>query len=775
MPSNPGIVSSRQVSEFELAPAKESVPGQELLLQAQAVEGEAGLPLLRLRVGDSESPHRPSMNQIPGLRVPRASLARAIQMQRPGGDVELSLAGKVFLLSQGGPQIQAVALSELAGLSARSEDRLPEGFGQIVHWDWRLQEGDRFYGLGQRSMPLERRGTACTNWTTDEPSGHHRTTDPLYQAHPLVWGERQGIWWAAFLVHSSYTRFDLGQTCPDRMRWSSLGESLEVLVAAGQSPAEVWASLQQLWEAPSLPPLWALGFHQSRWGYRSGQEIEQLVQEFRQRGLPLDAVHLDIDHMEGYRSFSFSAERFPDAPGLIARLGAEGVKTVTILDPGLRFAPGSGYEPLEEGLAEGHFLTSESGSPWVGYCWPDEALFPDFYRPETRQWWGRWAATYLKSGVSGLWIDMNEPAIFDRPFWSGGARQAPLPLSLRAGSEGQRFTQAALHNLYGSNMALATQEAWKGCEERPWILTRSGFAGVGGLAWSWMGDNTSWWEHLQMSFPQLASMGLSGSTFVGVDIGGFFAHCSAELYSAWIEAAVVYPFFRAHSALGTREQHPWSFGPEVEAVARRALELRYRLLPYFYATAQGQTVGHPPWLRPMFFDYPEDMRFVACEDQVMVGPDLMAAPFLVRGQQHRVVELPTGNWYDFHSGEALEGGRPWLIRRRPGLIPLFARAGSVIPLWHNQVPPDHSGQWAESNWVLQVFPGKGRSRLYWDQGQGLGYQQGQYLEVELAVEGDSVVPSTLHAWEGATPPQLAWRRPGQTQSEFRPWSEVLRL
>lgn len=725
------------MSEFDLIHTAAPEPGASVPYRYQTLVGDAGLSVLSVTVNPLDGPLPwPTIEELPGLRALAPADGSSPFTVKEDGDVtSLSWNGHDLLQSLQPPRLFPVDFEGLPGLKHRPEEKLPENFRNAVRWDWKLQDDQRFYGLGERSLPLERRGTAPTNWTTDEPSGHHRSTDPLYQAHPLLWGVTGDTWWAVFYLHSPYSRFDLGQDRHDRMRWLSLGDSVTFQLHAASSPTELHRSLRQVWEAPTAPPLWSFGFHQSRWGYRSGHEVTELVDEFLAKDLPIDVVHLDIDYMEEYRSFTFSKERFPNPKAMLDGLRDKGVRTVTIIDPGLRFDPGTGYTALDEGLAGNHFLKSVSGAPVVAYCWPDEALFPDYSRAAAREWWARHCRFYLQNSVAGLWIDMNEPATFDRPFWTGAVKQLPMPLNTPGGEEGRRFTQAALHNLYGAQMSQATHDTWAADGERPWVLTRSGFTGVGRYAWSWMGDNTSWWEHLQMSFPQLASMGLVGSPFVGVDVGGFFGHCTGDLYSAWIEASVVYPMMRAHSALGTRIAHPWSFGPEVEEVARTAIRFRYRLLPYLYATAMAQAEGDVPFLRPMFFDYPQDQRFDLTEDQVMVGPDLMAAPFLGRGQSQRLVQLPQGIWYDLHSGTRHEGGGSIVVTRRPGLTPLFQKAGSAVPLLARDVK--NTDEMKDAEWVLHVAPGDGHSSLYWDGGNGWEFQQGQCARARVEVQGES--------------------------------------
>jgi len=718
------------MSEFELVPQNPNSPETPLTVKTTHLEGDHNLPVLQVWFGNESWDERPTPDEIPGWKALRS---------KPEGPLSWDSESKQILwhtdpllTSLSHPTLSKTSVKQLPGLLCRPGEELPKGKDQCVTWRLELRDDTQLYGLGQRGGPLERTGLSAANWTTDSPTGHNRTTDPLYQAHPLLWGVTGEKWWALLLCHTAYSRFDLGQSTPNVLEISALGPSLCFQVYAAESPKELLKSLRQTLEDPGMPPLWSLGFHQSRWGYKHSDEVTRLIEQFREKELPLDVVHLDIDHMSDYRTFSFSESRFPEVEQQIATWDKEGVQVVTIADPGLKFDYGSGYEPIKSGLEQNLFIKSNSGSPVVGYCWPDEALFPDFCRSAAREWWAELCQFYLEKGVMGLWIDMNEPAIFDRPFWTGESQPLPMPLDTPWGEASKPMNHLTLRNIYGSQMSQATHLAWNNSTKRPWVLTRAAFTGASRYAWSWMGDNTSWWEHLQLSFPQLSSMALVNSGFVGVDIGGFFGHCNAELYSAWIEASVVYPFMRAHSALGTTEQHPWSFGPEVESIAKTALKLRYRLLPYLYASSVAHCEGGLPPLRPLFFDYPKDKRFRYLEDQVMFGPHLMACPFLKRGENHRLVHLPEGEWYDFHTGQKLENRDTVVVERRPGLIPLFCRAGAVIPLLSTAVTCTRESH--KQDWEVRYFPGSERvcSLLYWDSGEGWNFRRGDCLRIILS-------------------------------------------
>ena len=777
------------MSEFELVREKADSLGTPVHLQARELVGHLNHSFLELDLGKAESQ---PISSIPGIhRSEKLAAENRFGIAENHLGWRLSFQGRDLPDSIGPPRLAPANLKVLPKLLARSGDVLPGTHRHQILWDWRLPASVRVYGLGQRSSSLERRGTSPINWATDEPSGHTRSTDPLYQAHPLLWAKSEGVWWAVLFLHTSYSRFDLAQTTAEVMTWQTLGPTLRLQVHAGFTPAQVLASLKQVLELPSAPPRWALGFHQSRWGYKTRAEVDQLLDEFRSRQLPLDVVHLDIDHMQGYRSFTFDPLRFPEPREMIQNWRERGVRTVCIVDPGLKCEDNLGYGALHSGLQGKHFLSDESGVPVQGFCWPDEAVFPDYSRASCREWWAEQAQFYLNAGVSGLWIDMNEPAVFDKPFWTGGAKQRPLPLNTPCGEDKERKPFVESKNVYGSYMAEATELAWTERDERPWVLTRSGFTGVGHHAWSWMGDNSSWWEHLAMSIPQLASMGLVGSPFCGVDVGGFFGHCTAELYEAWIEAAVLYPFMRSHSAMETREQHPWSFGDRTEAIAKKALNLRYRLLPYLYSAAmeQARDPSAPPLLRPMFFDYHDDPRFDFCEDQVMLGPHLMACPFLERGKTERAVILPRGFWTDFHTGQlhlsvgdgsletigpAQVSSKAVIIQRDPGHLPLFIRGGGIIPTLDPQQSLQDTRELHKRPLIFHIAPGystqnpreEPSSNLYLDDGESSRFEEGDFFRAEFLGLPGVIRLGAVSGQPSFELPSYQWAKLGRSGWEY---------
>ncbi|MBS2040417.1 alpha-glucosidase [bacterium] len=651
-----------------------------------------------------------------GLEALRPRRSWDVVELRQSVDSDFSWSGTVLSHPSWGSLVELVEqpagrqaqLSDYHGqLLARPGDQLPAGPASLeVRLRIKRDPQACYFGLGQRMGPMRRDPGSYCNWTVDPPSsGHHRGIASMYQAQPYLMLHRPGLALGLFLNSTWFSRFDLGLEHEDEITICTLGGEAELFVLAASTPAQLNRLLAQLTGFPMQVPFWSLGFHQSRWGYREQSEIAELVAQFRRRQIPLDVVHLDIDYMHEFRSFSFDPQRFPDPAGLAEQVGQQGVRLVTIIDPGIRFDLHSPYEIARQGCAAGHFLRNADGSPFTAYCWPDAALFTDYSKAEARQWWGDQQRFLVERGISGVWIDMNEPATFATPFSQGFSSQLPVPLGLASGEGTDATVHAEVHNLYGHQMAEATHQGLKRLqpEETPWVLTRSAFVGTQKWAVSWMGDNHSWWEHLALALPQLVSMGLSGAPLVGVDIGGFFGNTHAELFERWMEQAVFYPFMRNHSALGTRAQEPWAFGPEVEERVRQHIQRRYQLLPYLQQLAEDSHQTGAPILRALFWEFPDDPESALHEDQAMFGEAILIAPVTRPGHTHRQVYFPPGSWYDFWSNQVVEGPTFKVWPAPLGKMPIFLRGGRAIPMDSPRLSTAHGVE----RRIWWVFPAEG--------------------------------------------------------------------
>ncbi|MFN4071864.1 MAG: glycoside hydrolase family 31 protein [Thermus sp.] len=611
------------------------------------------------------------------------------------------------------------------------QETYPERSGRAWRHRVRLLPEERVLGLGERAYPLDRRGGVFRFWNQDPGGSYGPGEDPLYLSVPLWLSLKPAGECLAFYENSADGFADLrgGEALV-----GFLGGTFRYHLIPGPLE-EALARYVRLTGLPPLPPRWALGFHYARWGLRTRKEVEEVVEGFLRRGLPLKAVHLDIDYMRGYRVFTVDEGRFPDLAGMVRAFGERGVRTVLILDPGVKAE--KGFTPYEEGLREGVFCRLPSGEVFLGPVWPGLSAFPDFTDPRGRAWWGEWLKGFLHMGISGFWLDMNEPALFAA--WG----EPTFPRSVRHSLEGQGGDHALAHNLYGFLMARASFGEFRkhAPHRRPFLLTRAGFAGVQGYAWAWTGDVESTWEGLKATLRALLGLSLSGVYWVGSDIGGFSGNPSPELYLRWFQLAAFTPFFRLHSARWTRRREPWRFGEEVLDGVRWAMAQRERLLPYLYTLAHRASQKGLPLLRPLFLQGGQPDG-AGLEEAFLLGSDLLVAPVLEEGARAKRVPLPGGGWYPFGEDRILQGPK-WVELPAPlKRIPLLVRAGSILPLLE------------EGGLSLHLYPEEGGAEggLYWDEGDGEGpYRLDQFrlFPVEggyrLLWEGEGEYP---WPWEG---------------------------
>ncbi|ELR98242.1 glycoside hydrolase family 31 protein [Gloeocapsa sp. PCC 73106] len=591
--------------------------------------------------------------------------------------------------------------------------------GAIAGWK-KIEPGEHFYGFGERTGLLDKRSEIKTNWTIDSVD-YDSLTNEMYQAIPFFIGLRPQLSYGIFLNSTFWSEFDMGAKEPGVWRMETRTQELDYYIIYGLEPAQILQTYSQLTGRMPLPPRWALGYHQCRWGYDSQAVVRQIAHEFRTRRIPCDVIHLDIDYMRGYRVFTWSPKRFPNPAKFFKDLAREGFNIVTIVDPGVKYEPEGDYAVFDEGVEKDYFVRNPDGQLFHGYVWPDKAVFPDFLRPEVRQWWGECHKILTEAGVAGIWNDMNEPSIADRPFGDRG-NKIWFSLDTCQGPSDELASHAETHNIYGLMMVQACYEGLKTLRpgQRSFMLTRSGFAGIQRWSSVWMGDNQAIWEHLELSLPMLCNMGLSGVPFVGCDIGGFAGNSSAELFARWMQVGMLYPLMRAHSAMTTDRREPWVFGDRVERICREFIELRYRLLPYIYTLFQKATTTGTLILAPLLYHYPNDPKTYHLHDQVMLGPFLMAAPIYRPGVEHRAVYLPEGTWYDWWSNASYQGPTNILADAPLEIMPLYVKAGAIIPM---QPVMQYVDEQVVEELTLRIYPGNGEFTLYEDDGRTFEYQQ----------------------------------------------------
>jgi alpha-glucosidase len=617
---------------------------------------------------------------------------------------------------------------------------------------------EHLYGLGEKTGGLDKRGRMYTQWTTDVYP-HMPTTDPLYQALPVaILASHQGAR-GIFFANTFRTYFDSRQT-----GYLSLGADhgpLSLYLCMGPTVPAVLQQFTSITGRTMLPPRWALGFHQSRYSYCPESRVLEVAEEFRRRQIPLDAIHLDIDYMDDYRVFTWSPTAFPNPSQLFKTLADLGVQVVTIVDPGVKEE--TAYPVYDSGQQLDAFMSYSNGEPFRSYVWPGQCVFPDFVRSRVRQWWGQWNKGYIDLGVGGIWNDMNEPALFGadlrNPMRGGFASDAGI---IHVTDEGLQLSHEGIHNIYALLEARATYDGIRSSDtsphnQRPFVLSRSGYAGIQNFSAVWTGDNSSWWEHLAMAIPMCLNLGLSGVPFVGPDIGGFTDSPSPELFARWIQAGVFFPLARIHSNKGADNQEPWAFGPEVEDIARRYITYRYRLLPYLETLFEESMRTGAPIMRPLFWEFANDPNTYHIQDQFMLGSAILVAPVVQPGVVERLVYVPEGDWYNPWSHSLVHGGSMVRVSSPLDQLPLFLRAGSVIPLG----PAVQSTQELAHRWaagqdgpdIFWIVKGRGHTSIYSDDGFSLKYRAGECRRfmVDLDIQGRETTCLVRGDWPSHVP------------------------
>lgn len=582
----------------------------------------------------------------------------------------------------------------------------------------RRGRGERYFGCGERTSGLEKTDSHQVFWNVDPPAGHTASFNNLYTSIPFTFSLTDGKAHGIFFDNTRRLEIDLAKADPYLASYGAEGGDLIYYVFCGPTPQEVLYRYTELTGRTPMPPLWALGNQQSRWGYETAGEVEKLARKFREREIPCDVIHLDIDYMDGYKVFTWHPGRFPDPAKLLSNLKEQGFRAVTILDPGVKIA--EDYPIYTEGRARGFFCKTRNGDEYHNAVWPGICAFPDFTNPEAREWWGENLKAHIEPGVAGIWCDMNEPSLFI-------PQQSTMPQEVVHPGDQEPQLHGQIHNTYGSLMARSVHEGLLKLRpgERPFVISRAGYAGLQRHALQWTGDNSSWWEHLWMSMPQLQNMGLSGIAWAGVDIGGFSGDCNGELLARFTEFGVFQPFCRNHSAKGTVHQEPWAFGEPYESVCRKMIKLRMRLLPYLYTLFEECHRTGAPILRPLLFEYPNDEITYAMDDEFLLGSTLLAAPITRPGIEHRHVYLPEGTWFHLWTGEQFDGPVHILARAPLGEPPVYVRSNTAVPMGPEA---NHTAEKPTDPLTLLLYPakGSGESALYEDTGDGFGYENGEY-------------------------------------------------
>ena len=586
--------------------------------------------------------------------------------------------------------------------------------GEQVTTYKKLQEGERFIGLGEKTGPLDRRGKGYQNWNTDS-YGYHSGADPLYSSMPFYIGLHHTHAYGIFFDNTYKSFFSFGASNNRFSSFSADSGEMNYYFIHEDSVAKIIGSYTHLTGRMKMPPRWSLGYQQCRYSYYPDKEVLQVAQTFRDKDIPADAIVLDIHYMDEYKIFTWSKKDFPDPAGLVRKLGEMGFQVVLMCDPGIKIE--AGYKTYEDGLAKAVFIKYPDGEYYAGQVWPGWCHFPDFTNPQTRNWWHDQFRDYVNIGVEGFWNDMNEIATWGHM----------LPEHLEMDFEGHKSTMRRGRNIYGFQMARSTYEATTALMNgvRPFNLTRSGFSGVQRYAAMWTGDNVAYDEHMMLGVRMVNSMGLTGVAFAGYDVGGFVGESSTRLFTRWISIGAFSPFFRGHTMINTRDSEPWSYGEEAEQIARNYIKLRYKMMPYLYALFYEASETGMPVQRSLAIAYPFNPKVYdhQYQQQYTLGPYLLVAP-VESDKEITKIYLPPGEWYSLYNGKKYTGDTELLIECPIHRLPVFVQSSAIIPMQkevrNTKEPVDILN--------IHIYGGTTPSEflLYQDDGHTFDYEKGVF-------------------------------------------------
>jgi alpha-glucosidase len=624
-----------------------------------------------------------------------------------------------------------------------------------------MPQDEHYFGLGDKAGPLDRREQAFTLWNTDAYA-FQESTDPIYKSIPFFLAARAGRFVGVLLDNTWRSSFDFGRSVNGVYSFGAEGGPIDYYVLYGPDPKHVLNAYAWLTGFAPLPPLWSLGYQQSRYSYETEARVREIAAKFRTDKIPCDALYLDIDYQINNRPFTVDPAKFPHFTEMLSDLKKENIRVVAITDLHIASLPNAGYVPYDSGIAGDHFVKNPDGSIFVGTVWPGDSVFPDFTRQSTRAWWGNLYKDFVADGLAGFWNDMNEPSVFNTP-----TKTMPDDVRHRIDEPGfakRTASHREIHDVFGMENSRATYEGLLKISpnQRPFVLTRATYAGGQRYAATWTGDNSSTWNHLRLTTPMLLNLGLSGFGLTGADVGGFVGTPQPDLLTKWIELASFQPIDRNHTGKDTGDQEPWVHGVEQENIRRRYIEERYRLLPYLYTTAEEMTRTGYPIVRPLFLEFPNATADghpldLDAGGEFFFGPSLLVAesPYPDELDPY-VVQLPPVGWYDYWSGERVQSeskAGPATLRIKPTLeaLPVYVREGSILPL---QPLTQSTEETPDGPLTLRVYPGQDcKGSLYQDDGKTLNYQRGEFLREQFSCEvGSSSFKVHIGPREGSYKP-----------------------
>ncbi|MDU3333365.1 MAG: glycoside hydrolase family 31 protein [Clostridium perfringens] len=580
-----------------------------------------------------------------------------------------------------------------------------------------------YYGLGEKGGDLNKKGCYTENFNTDDPETDDDSVT-YYKTIPFYVALKEEATYGIFFDNSFRSYFDMGKEMGDRIFFGAIGGQIQYYFIPGENIKEVVKNYTALTGRMEMPPLWSLGYQQCRFSYFSQEEVRELVKTFEEKDIPLDVVYLDIDYMDGFRVMTFKTPNFDDAAGLISDLKEKGIRTITIIDPGVKVD--EEYPVFKRGKEGNHFTKKLDGEIFIGAVWPGDSAFPDFSNNDCREWWKSELKKFISEhGMDGIWNDMNEPCVFNND------HKTMLESCLHNSDNGV-IEHKEFHNRYGFEMSRCSKEAQEELHpnEREFSMTRATYAGGQRYSSVWTGDNMSLWSQMRMSISMNANLGISGFSFVGNDVSGFGLDSSEELFIRWMEMGPFIPIFRNHSNMYTRRQEPWAFGPRAEKIAKKSIELRYELLPYIYDLYYISHKEGLPIFRPMIMEYEKDMNLLNMREQFMLGENMLVAPVLYEGERSKTVYLPKGSWFNYFTMEKLQGGKWYKLPCELDEILVFVKEGSIIPTYNKKF---RNVKERPKNILLKVFGENAKGFHYNDDGHSMEYLEGKYTYMDIKV------------------------------------------
>ena len=586
----------------------------------------------------------------------------------------------------------------------------------------KLQEDEHFVGLGEKTGNLDRKGEGYTNWNSDV-FGYHVDQDPLYSTIPFYIGIHHGLNYGMFLDNTFQSDFNFGASNNRFSSFGARGGEMNYYFIYHKRVADIIKSYTYLTGRMPMPPLWSLGYQQNRYSYYPETEVMRVAHTLREKRIPADGITLDIHYMDKYQLFTWNKSRFPNPAAMNAELNKIGFKTTVIVDPGIKVEKDA--PAYESGLKQGVYLKYSDGQPYTGQVWPGWCNFTDFTSVKGRNWWHDQVSFFAKSGVSGIWNDMNEISTWGQK----------MPDNVLFNYDGKETNHLQAHNVYGMQMARSSYEgAREHFPERPFILTRSGYAGLQRYTAIWTGDNRAEENHMLQGVRLLNSLGLSGVSFTAMDIGGFTGNPTISLYTKWMELGAFVPYFRNHTGINTKAAEPWTFGEDVQDVIRNYISLRYQLLPYLYSSFYESTQNGLPVMRSLAINYTFDPNVLntTYQNQYEFGNAFMVAPF-ESTKDFGKVYFPKGEWYDLYNDSKLNGKQEKIVPLSVNKLAVYVKGGSIIPM---QSLVQTTAELPTDTLTIHVYNGSKANQFvyYEDDGKSFNYQNGAYYKRNICFD-----------------------------------------